>query len=1016
MWYPRAREPDPMDTRTQTGSRSDDANDDPVDDIVAACLDSSPADIDQAIEVACRVHPSHSQQIRERIAALRRAGLVERAAAMAGEPFPGRLGDFVLLDRIGGGGMGIVYRARQQSLGREVALKLIRPENLYFPKARERFRRETEAVARLQHPGIVPIFTVGEEDGLPYFAMELVVGATLAEVIRAQHGRAPESLEGRDLAQIFRGQSPAVIEQVTSTFSGTWVQNVVRIAIQVAEALHHAHERGVLHRDIKPSNVVLTLDGRARLLDFGLATTREDAGNVTATGATIGTLFYMSPEHVAGAIDRIDERSDVYALGVTLYELLTLQVPFCEANAIQTRQAIVEGRADPIRARNRAVPKDLEVVCLTAMERDPARRYPNAAAFARDLGNVLELRPIEARSPSAALRARRWVQRNPAFATAAALGLIVAIGAPLAGYFVQRAYARELEVALEDARLARGQAVASERVALDQSEQARLAALDSDAIAEFLSDLFRAVDTADARASDLRARDLLDNGARRLEVELADQPGVRHRLRMRIATSYASLGAFDRARELFEESVRESVELYGENSSESAEAYYGLATTLRSTSALEALEWIEKATRIASALPERSIDRDVRYAVCLAGILTGLKRYPEALESYDLAYATLGSFEGDARKLTELVLSGRAHALFASRDYEAAAANASEALRLQTELYSDAHPGTLASLNTLALSLKSLGRASEAEPVFDEILRVGELVHGNRSPIFAAFVANRGALLEDLGRREESAAALERAWEIFEAESPPTFGARLACCTNLAGVHLRLAHFERARELYEHAATLFAQVDGEASTRVAIVLKNLAACHEARGHFAAAREALQEGLRFSEGQTDFNLPSRQARLRANLARIAIRQGDLEFARELLESIAPPAGATAPPAESSEENARTYARALLASSVGDRATAESLLRELQGPVKLEDDVRWISAAAKARWAYQRADRELAELALLELEQLVGTSHIETLDAMQFALELAERDSDTQRARELREQLQTRRKPR
>jgi serine/threonine protein kinase len=430
----------------------DHSAEDPLEELVAQCLEGESADNATALERACSAHPEHADELRRRVGALARLGIGETRSAL---DFPERLGEFVLLERLGGGGMGVVFRARQASLGREVALKVIRPEHLFFPRARERFRRETEAVARLQHAGIVPIYTVGEDKGVPYFAMELVPGCTLAEVLTQLQGRAPERLKGEDVAQVLASKlhaRPDVGDVAAARFAGPWLNLCLHWTLEVAEALEHAHQRGVLHRDVKPSNVVIGVDGRARLLDFGLASLGDDdQARLTASGAALGSLLYMSPEQLRGESRQASERSDVYALGVTLYELLCLQAPYRDTSLIDLREAILQGRAEGLRTRNRAVSRDLEVVCLKAMESGPTHRYPSAAAFARDLRNVLERRPIEARAPSSLLRGARWVQRNPAASAALALAAALLVGVPTALLWQERAYAREVREALDDA-------------------------------------------------------------------------------------------------------------------------------------------------------------------------------------------------------------------------------------------------------------------------------------------------------------------------------------------------------------------------------------------------------------------------------------------------------------------------------------------------------------------------------------------------------------------------------------
>jgi serine/threonine protein kinase/formylglycine-generating enzyme required for sulfatase activity len=394
---------------------------DRTEDLIAECLERLEAEGDTAIEAVCAQHPESAARVREGVARLRRLGLATADPdVVARDAIPERLGDFRLLRRVGAGGMGVVYLAEQQTLQRQVALKLIRPEFLYFPGARDRFDREIKAVLQLQHPGILPIYTVGETSGIPYFAMEWVDGATLDQVLHHLGGNTPERLSAADLAAIV-GWSPVHA-------GASWVETSFAILQRVAEALHHAHERGVVHRDVKPSNILLARDGRVLLVDFGLALTHQ-ASRLTRTGSQMGSLPYMSPEQVRAVPDRIDRRTDIYSLGVVAFELLTLKTPYFSDTTEVTRKLILEGRAGAIRQLNRTVSRDAEAVCLKSMDVDVERRYHTAEAFAQDLGRVLAHRAVTARRPGPWLRTRRFVQRRPTLSLGIAMGALLFLGA-----------------------------------------------------------------------------------------------------------------------------------------------------------------------------------------------------------------------------------------------------------------------------------------------------------------------------------------------------------------------------------------------------------------------------------------------------------------------------------------------------------------------------------------------------------------------------------------------------------
>lgn len=392
--------------------------------ILAACVEACEKEGIQALERFCAEDPDLAAEMRRAV----RTALELRAASSSGlEGIPvrvERIGKFRILERLGGGGMGVLYRARDPSLGRDVAIKVLAAPLSTIPGALERFRREARAVAQLHHPHVVAVHDVGEtSDGLPYLVMDLVEGESLEAILRRLEGADPKTLRASDLlatrAKTGEGPSP-------EAGAGSYVEAVVRLAAKVADALDHAHRCGVIHRDVKPGNILVDRDGEPRLVDFGLA---RDLGAtaLTLTGSAPGTPYYMPPEQIAGSRAKVDPRTDVFSLGATLYEALTLQRTFRGDNTAQVFQQVLW--KEPIRPRrlNPAIPPDLETVCLKALEKDSERRYASAALFAEDLRNLLALRPIVARPAGPITRTTKWVRRNRAVAAAVAVAIMAVL-------------------------------------------------------------------------------------------------------------------------------------------------------------------------------------------------------------------------------------------------------------------------------------------------------------------------------------------------------------------------------------------------------------------------------------------------------------------------------------------------------------------------------------------------------------------------------------------------------------
>jgi WD40 repeat protein/tRNA A-37 threonylcarbamoyl transferase component Bud32 len=324
-------------------------------------------------------------------------GEAKRKRARAAEPsFVRRFGDYEIIREIARGGMGVVFKARQVSLNRIVALKMILAGHLADGKDVRRFQTEAEAAAHLDHPGIVPVYEVGQHDGQHYFSMGFVDGQSLAQ-------------------RLARGPFPS--------------RDSAELMARVSDAIAYAHERGVIHRDLKPANILLDVDGYPRVTDFGLAKKIEDPSGITGTGTALGTPSYMPPEQARGRHEDVGPSADVYALGATLYRLLTGRPPFQAATPAQTVFQVISTEAVTPRRLNPAVDRDLETICMKCLQKDPPRRYTSAAALAADLRRYLAGEPILARPIANWERAMKWARRRPAIAALASALTLVTVGA-----------------------------------------------------------------------------------------------------------------------------------------------------------------------------------------------------------------------------------------------------------------------------------------------------------------------------------------------------------------------------------------------------------------------------------------------------------------------------------------------------------------------------------------------------------------------------------------------------------
>jgi serine/threonine protein kinase len=484
-----------------------------------------------SVEEFARRYPEHADEIREMLPALVLMEKAKSADDAPGQPLPARaaaaaplqqLGDYQILREVGRGGMGVVYEARQLSLGRHVAIKVLPSHALLDPRHLGRFQREARSAAKLHHTNIVPVYGVGEQDGLNYYVMQFIKGLALDLVLdelrrlRQPRGKqaptpgaAPGRLAGgpRDLSAVavarsllsgqFRSSGPAgelkaapeqpaagvevaapssvhavdtsatirlpgQTEASTLSESGHhYWQSVARVGMQVADALAHASSQGVLHRDIKPSNLLLDDTGNVWVTDFGLAKADTDGDNLTHTGDIVGTLRYMAPERFNG---QGDLRSDIYSLGLTLYELLALRPAFDEKERGKLIKQVTTEEPARLNRVNPGVPRDLVTIIHKAADRDPARRYATAGDLAADLQRFLADEPIKARRQTQLERYLRWARHHPGIAVlggvlTAVLVLVTVASLLAAGYFDRAA--RSERNARQEAEDARAKAAAS---------------------------------------------------------------------------------------------------------------------------------------------------------------------------------------------------------------------------------------------------------------------------------------------------------------------------------------------------------------------------------------------------------------------------------------------------------------------------------------------------------------------------------------------------------------------------
>jgi len=733
-----------------------------------------------------------------------------------------RIGPYTILKPLGEGGMGIVYLAEQQSPRRTVALKVVRP-HLATPRLLRRFDLEVQTLGRLQHPGIAQIHEAGVAEtpfgAQPYFAMELVEGLTL---VRHAEER---GLDTRGRLALVR---------------------------RVCEAVQYAHARGVIHRDLKPGNILVDASGQSKVLDFGVARAIEsEPSNTMATeaGQMVGTLPYMSPEQVAGDPDAVDTRTDVYALGVILYELLAGRLPheFPTRSFTDMVKAVGEGPTVPLVSVRPDLRGDVATIVGRALERSRDRRYQTAAELDADLGRFLRKEPILARPASPLYVLTRFAQRNRAL-VAGAVAVLLALALGVAGTIWQMVRATRQ----------RDRAIAAEGLAEQRRLEAQEEADTANAINDFLNSMLASADPEENRNRELTVREMIDLAAPQIGDRFRGRPLVEARLRSTLGTAYQHLGEYEKALPQAE-LVRARLE-----GARGPDDRLTLGA-MRNLAAIHA-----DAGRLAEA-----------EALLLDAVRRLEARFGEDDEETIFARGDLARVYADSGRLVE------AESLF--RD----------CIERARRVAGNAHPRLLVLLHNLATTIKQQGRLAEAEAALRESLAARESVYGPDHPETLYSMNNLAAALVERGASKEAEDLLRRTIAGRERVLGPDHPSTSTSRSNLSHLLITQGRLAEAEPLVRECLRVNRMRLGAGHRNTLVSMNQLAYVLEDLGNVAEAEALYREVVELTERSTGFVHPDSFGPLN-NLASLLQRNGRLEEALRRYVQLDEAAGRVLPP--------------------------------------------------------------------------------------------------------------------
>ncbi|MFH2002548.1 MAG: serine/threonine-protein kinase [Planctomycetota bacterium] len=780
------------------------------------------------LDEACKRDPSLKRELDSLIAAYEKtSGFFEQPAwsslvspetcgasatraidAEPGLPFE-KLGEFRLIRRLGEGGMGIVFLAMQESLGRVVALKVIRRERMGSMEAQARFTREVEAISGLRHPNIVAVHGSGEEQGVRYFAMEHVPGRGLDEILADARQR------NETIAK------PKILD---------WVRSM-------ALALESAHKARILHRDVKPSNMVITPEGRAMLMDFGVAR-QMNLSALTASGDFRGTPNYASPEQVKARSQTLDARTDIYSLGVTLYEAMTGKVPFEGETTEQVFRKILDQEPPLPRRLNPSISRDLETVILTAMDKDPNQRYASMQAFSDDLDRLVRGEMIMARAAGFPTRAWKRIRRNPVVSAAVAISVAALLCLIL---YVLWSYPQILRER-DNANLQRAAAVAAKAEAEKESRKAQV-------INEFLETMLASADPG-VSGKDVRVADLLDDASRKIAASFQDQPEIEAALRETLGMTYVGLGLFDPALAHLAQSLEIREGLFGKDHDATLASMNGLATVNRR------LGRHAEARALYSETLERSRalhgDENPVTLVALhnlALITKDLGQYDEAIALQQKVVNASRKILGDEHPDTLRAKNNLATTYMMTGDFAEAEALLKEVLEIKRRVMGEEHPSTLSTMNNLAVTYKNMKNYSEAEKLQRENLEIQHRVMGEEHPDTLDSTYNLAIMMLEQGKLDEAEALHRKAFDIRRRTLGESHPATRNSMSYLAIIYWTQGRFDDAVPLQKELLALCRKTLGEKHPDTRLAINNLIGILMDQKEYADAEPLLEEIIR-----------------------------------------------------------------------------------------------------------------------------------------------------------------------